>query len=359
MFKGIFGGKEKKTPEGYVPPSVPSLDSAGNVDSSKTLVADQYNSDPSSSAFSFISSAPAPESAVSSSSAFGFISESPAAASAQPLHSVTDLNSPSSLSNPTSQFSFIQDASPGPVPSSSGFAFIQDSSASAPAVTPSGFSFIQDAPAAAISSADVDSKILEENMRVAGLKKVVKKRSMARKPGQAAHDDDEPPASAAQKQPNPAVPEAVKMPTLVEHINQAVSTASSSVAALSNVSGQQQSEQPAFSFMASPAVVESSKLPAALPSFTESSAGNFSNTIPCIQQDSDGEISDGGGLDLDGMIIHEVVPDALPPPVHQVQAQQQFSSSSLQDWVELRDDSSGKMCVVSYFLPFLHILILS
>jgi hypothetical protein len=51
------------------------------------------------------------------------------------------------------------------------------------------------------------------------------------------------------------------------------------------------------------------------------------------------------------MIIHEVVPDALPPPVHQAQAQQQPTSSSLQDWVELRDDSSGKMCAGVHLLP--------
>ena len=348
MFKNLFGAKEKKVPEGYVPPSVPSLDTAGLADASRNP-AEQYSSDPSSSAFSFISSAPAQESDAPSSSAFGFIAASPAAAPAQNSHSSTHLNASNSGPNPSSEFSFLQDAASAPSPSSSGFSFIQEDSAAQSAASPSGFSFIQDAPAVASGSADVDSKILEENMRVAGLKKVVKKRTMARKPGQAALDDDEPAANSSQKLPQPAVADVVKSSASVEHVNQATLPLGSSSASLPSLSANQHSEEPAFSFMTSPAVVESSSQSSTLPSVSDRTSGSIPNAILSILPDSDGENSDGGGLDLEGMIIHEVVPDALPPPVHQPQAQYQ-SSSSLQHWVELRDES-GKMCAAAFFFP--------
>ncbi len=73
------------------------------------------------------------------------------------------------------------------------------------------------------------------------------------------------------------------------------------------------------------------------PSLPASTSASAAGMIPNIQDDSDADNSDGGGLDLDGMIIHEVVADALPPPAHQT------SPPTLQDWVEMKDETTGKL----------------
>jgi hypothetical protein len=336
MFKGIFGGKEKKTTESYVPPSVASFGTTVAADAS---LGDPSKNDSPSSAFGFISSDSAPESAVSASSAFGFISSPPDVASPQLLPTIAAQNS-APASNPSSSFAFIQDAAPDSSSLSSGFAFITDNSAAQSAPNSSGFSFIQDTPAASGGGAEVDPKILEENMRVAGLKKVVKKRSMARKPGQAAHDDDEPPASSAQKQMQPPVAGAGRPSASVEPSNPAAPPVGST-SALASLHDHQQPEEPSFSFITQPAAAQ----PSAAPSFAAPVTDNAQNAIPSIQDDSDGDNSDGGGLDLDGMIIHDVAPEVLPPPVHQLQTQQQQSQPYLQDWMELKDEASGKVCV--------------
>ncbi len=326
MFKGLFGSKEKKAQEGYVPPSVPNFETAGVADGARAV--GPSASDSSSSAFSFISSAPVPETAAAPSSAFGFIASDP---------SVT----PVQLS--TAPYS----SPPAPAPAS-GFSFIQDAPA---APSSSGFSFIQEASVAASDAAEVDPKILEENMRVAGLKKVVKKRSMARKPGQAVHDDDDPPATSSQKQSTPAVTDSSKSSASVDLLNQTIPPAVSSVTSLPSLAEHEKSDQPAFSFMSTSAVADKAAQPSTLPSDTATTSANVANPILSFQQDSDGDNSDGGGLDLDGMIIHEVAPEVRPPPVHQPQQQHHASSSSLRDWMEMRDDSSGKMCVCcSFFL---------
>ena len=348
MFKGIFGSKEKKTTESYVPPSVASFET--------TVAADASVGDSPASAFGFMSSDSTPNSAASPSSAFGFISSTPDVASVP-------------ASNPSSSFAFIQDAAPDSSSVSSGFSFITDNSTAQSAPISSGFSFIQDAPAAPGGGADVDPKILEENMRVAGLKKVVKKRSMARKPGQAAHDDDDAPANSAQKpmqppvadansaqkpmQPpvadansaqkpmQPPVADAGRPSASVELSNTAAPPVGSSTSALPSLHEHQQPEEPSFSFISQPAAAQPSTSPSSAPPVNE-------HVIPSIQDDSDGDNSDGGGLDLDGMIIHDVAPEVLPPPVHQQQQQQQQqqpSQSYLQDWVELKDEASGKLCV--------------
>lgn len=327
MFKGLFGSKEKKVQEGYVPPSVASLETAGVADGVRA--GDTSASESSSSAFSFMSSAPVTETAAAPSSAFGFIASGPSVAPVQPPA-------------PTASA-----AAPAPA---SGFSFIHDAPVVHAAPSSSGFSFIQDAPVASSDAAEVDPKILEENMRVAGLKKVVKKRSMARKPGQAVHDDDDPPATSSQRQSTPVVTDLAKASASVDHLNQVAPPVVSSAAPLSSLAEHEKSEEPAFSFISASAGAESVTQPSTLPTFTAANSANVANPIMSIQQDSDGDNSDGGGLDLDGMIIHEVVPELCPPPVHQPQPQHQSSLSSLQDWVEMRDDASGKMCVYcSYF----------
>jgi hypothetical protein len=336
MFKGIFG-KSSKTQESYVPPSVPSLppavpgfESASVSDAALSHV-DQPKSGSSSSAFGFISSHEAPESNVSSSSAFGFISSSPAHASPQqaPPAAVVQNSASSSISHP----------------SASGFSFIHDDSSArvqSPASS-SGFSFIQAAPDVASSSAEVDSKILEENMRVAGLKKAVKKRSMARRPGQASHDDDDPPSNSSQKASQPAVVDAAKPPAAEPRVNEVPPPVVQS--ALRSHPEHPPSEEPAFAFMTVSATPDTLTQPPPAPPSAALIPGQL-NVIPSIAADSDDENSDGGGLDLDGMIIHEVVPDLTPPPVHQLQPQNRSCPSALQeDWVEMRDDASGKMCV--------------
>ena len=289
MFKGIFGSKEKKTTESYVPPSVASFET--------TVAADASVGDSPASAFGFMSSDSTPNSAASPSSAFGFISSTPDVASVP-------------ASNPSSSFAFIQDAAPDSSSVSSGFSFITDNSTAQSAPISSGFSFIQDAPAAPGGGADVDPKILEENMRVAGLKKVVKKRSMARKPGQAAHDDDDAPANSAQKPVQPPVADAGRPSASVELSNTAAPPVGSSTSALPSLHEHQQPEEPSFSFISQPAAAQPSTSPSSAPPVNE-------HVIPSIQDDSDCDNSDGGGLDLDGMIIHDVAPEVLPPPVHQ------------------------------------------
>jgi hypothetical protein len=331
MFKGIFGSKPAKAPEGYVPPSIHNLEATGVPDASRTT--EQPKSDSSASAFGFISTEPEP--AASPSSAFGFISSNdatavPAVPSAQHSAAATSVNQSVSAASPDS--------------SSSGFSFIQNGH---PAATASGFSFMQDTTPAAVSgSAEVDPKIIEENMRVAGMKKVVKKRSMARKPGQAAHDDDEPPPSSTQKSTQPAVVDVAKASNSVVSSNQVVAPVMNDASSLSNEVRSENlhsKEEPAFAFMT--AAPDSHARPFALPSSTSAASENGVNSLPSIQDDGDSDNSDGGGLDLDGMIIHEVTPVELAPPVHQPQLQHQTLPSGLQDWVEMRDDTSGKMCV--------------
>jgi len=342
MFKGIFGNKPAKAPEGYVPPSIQHVEATVAADSSRNSN-EQPKSDSSPSAFGFIAAAPVPETAASPSSAFSFISTGDTTGTAAPAVPSAQAPAAATFLNQT-----VSAASPASSSSSSGFSFIQDGAAGQPAAPASGFSFMQDSTPASGGSAEVDPKILEENMRVAGMKKVVKKRTMARKPGQAAHDDDETPPNSSQKPIQPAIVDVAKTPNSAVYSNQGGAPIANGTSSLPNEVRSEKphtEEEPAFSFMTRAAASDSHAQPPALPSSASVPSGNAVNALAGIQDDGDSENSDGGGLDLDGMIIHEVSPLVLAPPLHQPQLQHQSLPSGLQHWIEMKDDASGKMCV--------------